>query len=120
MINLLLDNSYPFEFVFSLIKKRLHSKFHSNIHKQVNDSEDNDKNYFIIPYMGNMSDKTVQYLINTPNFNVVFFGLNKLNSIIKVHKDILLIYAQSNCGIQNLLPTLRCNICGTNSQVTKN
>jgi len=38
----------------------------------------------------------VQYFKNTPNFNVAFFGLNKLNSIIKVHKDILPIYAQSN------------------------
>jgi len=96
MIDILLDNSYPLEFIFSLIKKRLYSRFHSNIHKQVNDSEDNDKNYFVMPYMGNISDKIVQYFKNIPNLNVAFFGLNKLNFIIKVHKDILPIYAQSN------------------------
>jgi len=61
----------------------------------VNDSENNDKNYFVMPYMGNMSDKIVQYFKNTPNLNVAFFGLNKLNSIIKVH-NVLPIYAQFN------------------------
>jgi len=96
MINILLDNSYPLELIFSLIKKRLHSRFYANIYKQMKDSEDNDKNYFVISYVGNTSDKIVQYFKNIPNFNVAFFGLNKLNSIIKVHKNILPTYAQSN------------------------
>jgi len=96
MINILLDNSYPLELIFSLIKKRLHSRFHANIHKQMKDSENNDKNYFVMSYVGNTSDKIMQYFKNIPNFNVAFFGLNKLNSIIKVHKDILPTHAQSN------------------------
>jgi len=107
MINILLDNSYPLELIFSLIKKRLHSRFHTNFHKHKNNSEDDDKKYFVMPYVGSSSEKIVQFFKNIPNVNVAFFGLNKLNSIIKAHKDILPTYAQSNVVYK--ISCLHCN-----------
>jgi len=70
-----------------------------------------------MPYVGNTSDKIVQYFKNIPNSNVAFFGLNKLNSIIKVNKDILPAHAQSNVVYK--ISCLQCDAtCRTNTQVT--
>jgi len=44
------------------------------------------KKYFIIPYIRNISEITTS-LINKSIFTVGYRGLNKLDRIIKVHKD---------------------------------
>jgi len=94
MINILLDNSYPLDLIFTLIKKR-QTKFHqfNNQEHSVNNRENNNS-YFVMSYIGSASEKFEQFFKNTANFNLTFF--NKLNSIIKIHKDILPILSHSN------------------------
>jgi len=64
MINLLIDNAYPLDFIFALIRKRLIIKFHQFNYQKfpVNNRDNNNNNYFIMPYIGLASEKFVQFL----------------------------------------------------------
>jgi hypothetical protein len=86
---ILLDNNYPLEMIFSVIKKRLSTKFHliNNNQKSSNSSDKPKENYFTIPYIYNIGEKFIQFFKNIPNFKLAFYGINKLNKIVKVHKD---------------------------------
>jgi len=108
MINLLLDNSYPLEFIFGLIRKSLTIKFHqyNNQKPSVNNRNDNNNNYFVMPYIGLASEKFIRFFKNLHNFQLTFYGMNKLNSIIKAHKDTLPTLSPFQCDIQNKMLTM--------------
>jgi len=100
MINLLLDNSfaYSLDFIFALIRKRLIIKFQQFNYQElpVNNRDNSSNNYFVMPYIERASEKFVRFFKNIHTFHLTFYGINKLNSIIKVHKDILPILFYSN------------------------
>jgi len=58
MTKLLLDNAYPLEFIFGLIRKRLITKFHQfNTQEPPIKNKDNNINkYFVMPYIGSTSE----------------------------------------------------------------
>jgi len=92
-IKLLLENGYPLNLIFQKINERLKKlfnkkstiDFNKNIATHNSDTTDSvTKKFFIIPYIRNISEITTS-LINKSIFTVGY--LNKLDRIIKVHKD---------------------------------
>jgi len=72
IINFLLDNSYPLDFIFSCIRKRLAIKIHRK--NQPNTSVNSNHNdYFVIPYIKRTSEKFMQFFKNIPNIKLSFF-----------------------------------------------
>jgi len=59
----------------------------------ISDTKDN---YFVILYIDHTAGKFIKLFKNIPTFKLVFFGINKLNKFIKVHKDPLPFLACSN------------------------
>jgi len=95
LINNLLNNNYPLEMIFSSIRERLSSKFRQ-INHRTSVSMDTNDNYFVIPYIDHTADRFIQLFKNIPKFKLAFFGINKLNKFIKVHKDRLPYLSRSN------------------------
>jgi len=95
LINNLLTNNYPLEMIFSSIRERLSVKFRQ-LHHGTPHSTDTKDNYFVIPYVNHSADKFIQLFKNIPNFKLAFFGINRLNKFIKVHKDRLPSLSRSN------------------------
>jgi len=95
LINNLLTNNYPLEMIFNTIRERLSTKFRQLSHGS-SQSTDTKDNYFVIPYIEHTADKFIQLFKNIPKFKLAFFGINKLNNFIKVHKDRLPFYSRSN------------------------
>jgi len=97
LINMLLNNNYPLDLIFSSIKKRLSTKFN-----QLNNQRDHDvslkikENYFVIPYTEHTGEKFIQFFKNIPNFKLTFRGTNRLSKFIKVQKDPLPTLFHSN------------------------
>jgi len=97
LINMLLNNNYPLDIIFSSIKKRLSTKFN-----QLNNQRDHDvsseikENYFVIPYIEHTGEKFIQFFKNIPNFKLTFSGINRLSKFIKVQKDPLPTLFHSN------------------------
>jgi len=98
MINILLGNAYLLDFIFALIKKRLIFKFQRFNNQEIpaSNRENNNNKYFVMPYIGRTLEKFVWFFKNIQNFHLIFYGTNKLNSIIKVHKDKLPTFSHSN------------------------
>jgi len=94
LINNLLMNDYPLETIFCSIRKRLSVKFQQLNHGT--SQSDTKDNYFVIPYIDHISSKFIQYFKNIPTLKLTFFGINKLNKFIKVHKDPLPFLSRSN------------------------
>jgi len=86
------------------------NKFHQfNIQEPpIKNRDNNINNYFVMPYIGFASEKFVRFFKNINNFHLTFYGINKLNSIIKVHKDILPTLSHSN-----VVYKIRCLQCST-------
>jgi len=95
LINNLLTNNYPLEVIFSSIRERLSVKFRQLNHgtSQPADTKDN---YFVIPYIDHTADRFIQLFKNIPKFKLAFFGINRLNKFINVHKDRLPFLSHSN------------------------
>jgi len=82
MINLLLNNCYSINFIFTTIKKRIKQiifKNRNNIDKQT-------PQYCTIPFVKNLSNK-ISNILAKHNVKTSFYGNNKLNKFIKTHKD---------------------------------
>ena len=78
--------SISFRFYFQTISERL--KYHIN-------NKEEELIRFIIPYVNKISEK-FKKIINGTVSKIAFYSVNKLRSLIRVHKDPLLISAQSN------------------------
>jgi len=95
LINNLLMNDYPLDIIFDSIRKRLSVKFRHLNHETIHATDTKD-NYFVIPYMDHTAGKFIQLFKNIPTFKLAFFGINRLNKFIKVHKDPLPLLSCSN------------------------
>jgi len=73
IINFLLDNSYPFDFIFSCIKKRLVIKIHHCKNQPNTSVNSNHNDYFVIPYVKRTSEMFMQFFKNIPNIKLFFF-----------------------------------------------
>jgi len=110
-IKLLLDNGYPLDLIFEKINKRLkklitttnRNKITTNRNTDTTDKER--KKYFIIPYIRNISEITAT-LINRSLFTVGYRCLNKMDNIIKVHKD-----HTEHMHKSNIVYKIHCNNC---------
>jgi len=95
LINNLLMNDYPLDIIFNSIRKRLSVKFRHLNHGTTYTTDTKD-NYFVILYMDHTAGKFIQLFKNIPTFKLAFFGINRLNKFIKVHKDLLPLLSRSN------------------------
>jgi len=95
LINILLMNNYPLDMVFSSIRDRLSVKFR-HLNHGTPQATDTKEKYFVIPYIDHTASKFIKLFKNIPTFKLAFFGINRLNKFIKVHKDPLPRLSRSN------------------------
>ncbi|KYN21629.1 hypothetical protein ALC57_06005 [Trachymyrmex cornetzi] len=89
MINTLLNNGYPLDFLFNTINNRIKSLSHKNNLKQTNQKELSDNNikmYCTLPYVKNFTEK-FQNVYKKHNLNIAYKSINSLNKFIKTGKD---------------------------------
>jgi len=61
MINILSNNNYPLNMIFSSIKKRLSIKFQPiNNHRTSRLQDKIKENYFVVPYINNTAEKFIK------------------------------------------------------------
>jgi len=101
IIEILLENDYPLEFIFNTIRTRIKSLINGKTTQQ-NNIQDNDSNnnnkktiWFTVPYIKSISEK-FKNIINGTVTRVSFYSMNKLNKLIKSQKDSLPKYANMN------------------------
>ncbi|XP_024891588.1 uncharacterized protein LOC112467272 [Temnothorax curvispinosus] len=85
-ITLLLENGYPLDFVFAIIVKKLSSLLKKSISGPLDDEKPSGRSYLSVPYVKNISEKFT-HLASTMDEKLSFYGFNRLNGLIKVHKD---------------------------------
>ncbi|KYN10278.1 hypothetical protein ALC57_17593, partial [Trachymyrmex cornetzi] len=100
MINNFLNNGYPLDFLFSTINKRIDTlssrkNVYSNACSYQNSNSVNFDNFFIVPYIKDVSEK-FKPVAKKNNLKVAFKPMNKLNTIIKTGKDRLKTIEHSN------------------------
>jgi len=119
IITLLLENNYPFKFIFNTINTRI--KYLISHHKQQRigkNPKENNKKWFTIPFIQAISGK-FKHVIKDVEAGISFYITNKLRTIIKGHKDNLATSSQMNVVYK--LNCRDCNaLCGTNQQIIKN
>ena len=108
IIETLLNNDYPLDFIFETVNVRLRSLCHKKTLKQnTSDLDETPKKtiWYTIPYVPNISErliKTVRHFDVRP----AFFSLNKLDQFIRAQKDCL-----PNNKKKNVVYKIRCNDC---------
>ena len=103
IINLLLDNNYPLDFIFNTIRNRI--KFHIN-KKDKSEKLNNNENtkYFIIPYIKNISEKF--NFVKIHDQKIAYTCINKISKFIKTGKDTL--HSSEQC---NVVYKISCSEC---------
>ncbi|KYN18252.1 hypothetical protein ALC57_09445 [Trachymyrmex cornetzi] len=102
IINILLNNDYPINFIFEHIKKRLRNNFHRfnkvDINNDKNEiaSENNFVKYFTIPFVPAIADKFKKFFKNNRVIRLAYVGLYKLSKFIRIQKDKLPILSRSS------------------------
>jgi len=89
IIKILLENDYPLDFIFNTISVRIKSLVNDKIAKYKNNNTENGSNkkiWFTVPFIKTISEK-FKSITNGSISRLSFFSMNKLNSLIKVHKD---------------------------------
>ncbi|KYN27889.1 hypothetical protein ALC57_02707, partial [Trachymyrmex cornetzi] len=109
VIEILLNNDYPVDFIFNVMNDRLKSLVYKKTLKKNSDREtsiDNiRKTWFSFSYVAKISDK-FRDIIKDLNMNLALFSRNKLNCFIKTHKDPLPIMSK-----KNVVYRINCNDC---------
>ncbi|KYM97737.1 hypothetical protein ALC62_11566 [Cyphomyrmex costatus] len=106
IIDTLLLNDFPLDFIFANIKKRIYTimnkptQQNSNVNNIVRGNI-----WFTIPYIRGFSDR-FKSIVNGINRRISFFSINKLNDFIKVQKDPL-----PNETKKNVVYRIKCNDC---------
>jgi len=81
IINILMDNSYPLNLIFSTIKRRLHCRFLTHGPHNKTESENsqvtNSQPFFTIPYVPCIAKKFIQFFKNISFCKLFFSCLNK-------------------------------------------
>jgi len=110
IINTLMDNGYPLNLIFSVIKRKLYCRFQTHDLQKRMDLENsqvtNSQPYFTIPYVSCVASKFIQFFKNISFCKLSFSCLNKLNKFIKVHKDPL-----STSSRSNVVYKIECSNC---------
>jgi hypothetical protein len=113
IIDTLLINGYPLELIFSTIKQRLKKViFKTNVNNSTHVDNDNGNNFFIIPYIPNVSDRFNNLFRKDFGIRMAYKSLNKLNKFIKAQKDKLPLYSQPNVVYK--INCKDCLLCWTN------
>jgi len=105
VINILLDNSYPLNFIFRVVSCRLKSLIYKSNAPDHSPSLSLPPSFFTIPFIKNLSHKFLPIAHNL-NKCLAFTVGNKLNKIIKRHKDALPVLSHSD-----VVYKLSCNSC---------
>jgi len=108
-INLLLNNGYPLDFIFSNIHNRIKKLIHQKLHNTTtipHTSEEFQNKYFTVPYIKYMS-KSIKSISKKFGFPLAFTIPNTLNFFIKTGKD--RIDTTNRC---NVVYKIDCNNCG--------
>ena len=91
MIDVLLFNGYPLDFIFSTINSRIKTlskrkDLYTNTIKNINNPNNNNPtNYFTIPYMHEVSEN-FKPVVEKNNFKVTYKPMNTLKSVIRLGK----------------------------------
>jgi len=106
VIKTLLRNDYPLDFIFNVISNRLKSLINRKIPKQNKISQGSQSvKWFTIPYVSNFSEKFKKVIAGS-NLKLAYHSFNKLNSLIKVHKD-----KTPDSLRRNVVYKISCNDC---------
>jgi len=112
LINTLLRNDYPLQFLFKTIKNRIKTLSRKkdfniinehNINSNVNSSEQ--KKYFIIPYLNKTSEK-FNIALKKFQFDLVYKPMKNLNRFIKTGKDKI-----KKDELSNIVYQINCKDC---------
>jgi len=95
VIKILLDNGYPLFLIFNTIRRRIFLRLN---HSQTSQKEAIAKQtqFFTIPFVSTIAKKLVKYFKSISFTNLAFTCFNKLNNIIKAHKDVPPCLARTN------------------------
>jgi len=88
IIDTLVENGYPLNFIFDKIRSRLKTLIYSNknSNKNKNNSEDANKKIIVIPYIKKISE-LVATAIDKAQYIIGYRVLNHLGGFIRAHKD---------------------------------
>jgi len=104
IMEILSDNSYLIDIIFKYINLRLKKLFNTKLainsnkkttFRHTNNQKD-DKKYFVLPYLHNIIERAVAIIKETSNYLIGFRCCNKLDNIIKAHKDAIEIMSNTN------------------------
>jgi predicted GIY-YIG superfamily endonuclease len=105
IINILLDNSYPIDFIFQTLRERIKKLINaSNNSEQPNDMQ-NTSVFFTVPFVSSISEK-FRGVTKDLNMRISYQSLNKLSRFIKVHKDPL-----PDSSKRNVVYKINCKSC---------
>ncbi|EFN72003.1 hypothetical protein EAG_06100, partial [Camponotus floridanus] len=80
----ILNNGYPLKFIFDTINYRLH--FLTRISTSNSIIEKEASSYFTV--LSSLTDN-LRYILKDTNTRLSYYSLNKLNTIIRAHKDVI-------------------------------
>lgn len=87
IIDMLMDNGFPLDFIFKQINYRLRNIPKINLRTaETETSGTQRKKFMVLPYIHKISD-SIKSIIDKNKFTMGFRCLNKLSNFIKVHKD---------------------------------
>ena len=119
VVRTLLSNGYPLNLIFNKINQRIKHLVssgvilnrHNNSEDKSNENalveeEETTKKFVVVPYINRISDMVVSSIKKSNKVNIGYRCLNKLNRIIKTHKD-------KNLHSQNssVVYKINCNDC---------
>ena len=105
IINILLDNSYPIDFIFRTIRERIKKLFHDSLCLERPRDLQNTSVFFTVPFVSSISEK-FKGITEDLNMRISYQSLNKLSRFIKVHKDPL-----PDSSRRNVVYKINCESC---------
>src|SRR5436190_12795753 len=104
IINILLDNSYPIDFIFQTLRERIKKLINASNSEQPNDMQ-NTSVFFTVPFVSSISEK-FRGVTRDLHIRISYQSLNKLSRFIKVHKDPL-----PDSSKRNVVYKINCKSC---------
>lgn len=106
LIEVLLNNNYPLELIFTTINQKIKSWIHTDADpSKINNNYEDFSAFFVIPYVSGVSEKFFP-ILKKHNLKLVYSCQNKLDKIVRTGKDIL--EPMSNCDV---IYRISCNDC---------
>src|SRR5436190_18793427 len=110
VIDVLISNNYPIEFIFETFQKRIKTLIQrtnprNNIQQAQGMCQGPPISYFTVPYISNLSER-FKNITKGIDVRISYFSLNKINNIVRTHKDALPHMSRSN-----IVYKINCNNC---------